>query len=194
MSPAPDPVSRDNLLTALAGAATEIGHYFGGLDAAVFLDGTEERWAPAHHLDHLIRSNGPVAGGLGVARARLQVLPPQHRPKNYAEVRNSYQAVLATGARASGRWLPQPEGTQAALVERYRASLDALAQALEGWTDPELDAWAMPHPALGVLSVREMLLFTLMHNRHHEGGVRARLGHAAQDADEVAPHAAGGGQ
>lgn len=169
------PSSRAELLPAFAGAADEIGGSFAGLDDRTFWTGTAEQWGAAHHLDHLIRSNRPVAGGLGAARDRLQPLPPEHRYRSSAEIEAEYRAALSSGARAFGRWLPQPEGTQTELVERYRASLTGVSDALTGWTDAELDAWAMPHPVLGVLSVREMLLFTLLHNRHHEGGVRARL-------------------
>lgn len=179
MSAQPDPATPEELSSALDQAADEIGRYFAGLDDQAFWDGTPEQWGAAHHLDHLIRSNLPVAGGLGAARGRLQPLPTEHQSKTYAQIQADYRAVLATGVKASGRWLPQPEGSQVKLVERYRASLGAVNDALAGWTDAELDAWAMPHPALGILSVREMLLFTLMHNRHHLEGVQARLGELA---------------
>ena len=173
MTAEPKPVSRDDLLRAFASAADEIGGFFAGLDATTFTAGDTEHWSPAHHVDHLIRSNGPVAGGLSVARGRLLPLPAQHRPRTYAEIRGAYRAGLAAGARASGRWLPQPEGTQLQMTERYASSLRAVHETLGDWTDAELDAWAMPHPVLGVLSVREMLYFTLYHNRHHADGVRA---------------------
>ncbi|CAM3576645.1 DinB family protein [Deinococcus frigens] len=179
MSAGPDPVSWADLRNAFVRAADEIGEYFAGLASTTFTDGDTEHWSPAHHLDHLIRSNLPVAGGLGVARGRLQPLPPEHQTRTYRQIRADYRAVLAGGARASGRWLPQPQGSQTELVERFRASLSAVNDALGGWPDAGLNAWAMPHPALGVLSVREMLLFTLMHNRHHADGVQARLGKVA---------------
>jgi hypothetical protein len=38
-----------------------------------------------------------------------------------------------------------------------------------------LDRWRLPHPLLGRLTVREMLFFTLCHNRHHLEGVRRKL-------------------
>ncbi|MDV6374407.1 DinB family protein [Deinococcus arenicola] len=170
-----DPATRDDLLRALADSANEIGGYFAGLDAAQFVDGNAAQWSPAHHLDHLIRSNLPVASGLGAARGRLQPLPAQHQVRTHAQIRDDYRAVLATGGKAFGRLLPQPEGSQTELVERYVSSLNAVGEALAHWTDAELDNWAMPHPALNVLSIREMALFTLMHNWHHLNGVRRQM-------------------
>ncbi len=173
MNIGPDPVSRGDLLSAFARVTNEIGGFFASLDPAAFVKGDAEHWSPAHHLDHLIRSNLPVAGGLGVARGRLQPLPQEHQARTYTQVQDDYRAALSSGAKAFGRWLPQPEGSQAEQIQRYTSSLSAVGDALENWHDAELDAWVMPHPALGALSVREMLLFTLTHNRHHADGVRA---------------------
>lgn len=175
MSAEADPATRGDFLNALAGAADDIGGFFAGLDAEAFWDGTPERWSAAHHLDHLIRSSLPVANGLGAARGRLQPLPAEHQSRTYAQIEAEYRAALSSGAKAFGRWLPQPEGDQTELVGRYRASLDAVNDALAGWSNTELDAWAMPYPALDVLSVRGTPLFTLMRNRHHWEGVRARF-------------------
>lgn len=47
--------------------------------------------------------------------------------------------------------------------------------ALEGWSERDLDRIRMPHPILGMLTTREMLFFTLYHNRHHVEAARRRL-------------------
>jgi hypothetical protein len=46
--------------------------------------------------------------------------------------------------------------------------------ALQGWSEQALDRLRLPHPGLGLLTVREMLLFTLYHNAHHVFGVAQR--------------------
>ncbi|MFD1732536.1 hypothetical protein ACFSC4_17950 [Deinococcus malanensis] len=43
---------------------------------------------------------------------------------------------------------------------------------VQGWPDHELDARSMPHPVLDMLTVREMLYFTIEHNLHHLRGCR----------------------
>ena len=47
--------------------------------------------------------------------------------------------------------------------------------ALEPWTEEALDSRAMPHPYLGPITVREMLLLMPVHARHHVRGVKSRL-------------------
>jgi hypothetical protein len=45
---------------------------------------------------------------------------------------------------------------------------------MERWSEAELDAYRLPHPLLGRLSVREMMFFTLLHNRHHQAVAERR--------------------
>ena len=174
-----EPVTRDDLIAAFHAARDEIGAYFAGLPAPVFLNGTAERWSPAHHLDHLIRSNAPVTAGLNIPRHLLAPRDPGEGSRSYAGVRAEYHAALAGGQKAFGRYLPEPRDDQTALVTRYRDGLDALLGALGAWTDGDLDTCNMLHPVLGNISVRELLHFTLYHNWHHLGGVRLLFG---QDA------------
>ena len=48
--------------------------------------------------------------------------------------------------------------------------------AITRWGERALDRFRLPHPALGQLTVREMLFFTLYHNLHHVLNVAARKG------------------
>ncbi|PNY81097.1 DinB family protein [Deinococcus koreensis] len=171
-------MTREELLDALAQTRNEVGAYLLALSPADFVDGSAERWSPAHVADHLIRSNAPVVRGLG-ARDRLPTRNPAGSSRSYADLQTAYRAALAGGAKASGRFLPEPVGDQTALVTRYESTLSDLIRALDDWSEADLDAYAMLHPVLGELSVREMLQFTLLHNRHHLDGVRAVPGEAA---------------
>jgi hypothetical protein len=42
-----------------------------------------------------------------------------------------------------------------------------------------MDRSAMKHPLIGLLSVREMLLFVIVHERHHLRNVQTRLAGSA---------------
>lgn len=151
-----------------------VSDYVRGLSDSQFTAGTAERWSPAHHLDHLYRSNTPVAAGLGI-RERLPYVAPDQQRRSFGEVQAAYRTRLAEGAQASGRFLPEPANDLGVQLELYRGSLKALHEQMQGWSDDELDARGMPHPALGVLTAREMLYFTIEHNLHHLRGMQARL-------------------
>ena len=50
-----------------------------------------------------------------------------------------------------------------------------LTRSASGWGEWTLDRLRLPHPALGRLTVREMLFFTLYHNLHHVENVARRI-------------------
>lgn len=166
---------RAELAADLARTRDELSALFRSLPPEVFARGTQERWSPAHHLDHLTRSNSPVLRALTVARDRLPRRSEGHPPRSAAALRDLYREALGSGVKASGRYLPDPSGDQGAQLAEYGQTLDALCAALLDWSEADLDAFALPHPALGELSVREMIEFTLEHNGHHLRGVQARL-------------------
>jgi hypothetical protein len=62
---------------------------------------------------------------------------------------------------------------------RRRAGVlaDLVAQAGR-WSEADLDACRLPHPLLGRLTVREMLLFTQYHEVHHVANVERRRARA----------------
>lgn len=68
-----------------------------------------------------------------------------------------------------------PEPESAFTAEEIAAALRALhADSVRYITESALGRRQLPHPLLGPLTVREMLLFTLYHNRHHVEVVRTR--------------------
>ncbi|WP_424951384.1 DinB family protein [Deinococcus sp.] len=141
----------------------------------MFFGGDDERWSPGHRLKHLILSNKPVAYALTLPRERLQAWDVGQPHRSYAEIRTFYQDLLGAGARASGPFLPALTGTQAEVIAEYSGSIGLLDHDCLYWEEGDIDQYAMLHPVLGLLSVREMLYFTVLHNRHHLSGVEARL-------------------
>lgn len=166
------------LAAALEAGRQAVLAFFGGLPEAVFFAGLGEGWSPAQHLDHLTRSNRPVAGVLGRLPEALSALGgDQPRPsRSFEALRDSYRARLAQGGRASGPYLPELRGQdQSQTVRDFDAASGELVQRLGTWPQDGLDRYQLPHPLLGPLTLRELLYFTLYHNAHHLDGVRARL-------------------
>jgi hypothetical protein len=94
-------------------------------------------------------------------------------------MKDVYLARLARGASA-GRFAPSPnrvfdDEQRRQIMALHAAAVDELAAALLRWPERALDTTRMPHPLLGAITVREMMFFTLYHNRHHVDGVRRRL-------------------
>ena len=155
-----------------------------------FLRRPKGRWSPADHWRHLVKSVRPLARALRLPRFALRLLFGRARKpsRSYTEIRRTYRAALDAGGQA-GRFAPAPVEISLDQAKAHRQSIArdwektsaALRTGLAAWNEPDLDRLRLPHPFLGKLTVREMILFTLYHNLHHVENVRNRLDSAHRD-------------
>jgi hypothetical protein len=141
-----------------------------------------EVWSPADQVRHLTKSIRAVTRGLGMPRLLLLVRFGWHRgaSRSLQPFRVEYQRLLAAGARA-GSFAPRAleisevnaEG-RARIMAYHAAAVTEFAEVLARWPARALDRYRLPHPVLGKLSIREMALFTLLHNVHHVGVAERR--------------------
>jgi RimJ/RimL family protein N-acetyltransferase len=174
----PTPWTGPELAAALERSARRTGEFFIQLSPAAFTAGDRRHWSPAHHLGHLILSHAAVARAFRLGR-RL----PAHetgRSRGYHEL----AGVALAGLRAAApEWLadnpftfePGPEPDAAAMARQLADASAPTRAALREWSESDLDTRAIAHPLAGPLTAREMLLFMLLHDRHHVLGVRRRL-------------------
>ena len=189
-SPIVGPEWKDELVTAFESLAQTDAKFWGGLEPDVFVAPIGEAWSPSDNVRHLAKSTRPVANALKLPRIVPTLLfgRSSGRSRSYGEVVFAYRAVLAGGATA-GRFTPsgQPAFKDAAVfqkdvVARWSATVMKLARVVDGWSEPELDTIRLPHPLLGKLTVREMLMFTYYHHEHHANTVKRRLADVRREA------------
>jgi hypothetical protein len=179
------PHTRDEIVQAITEVEAEVAAFFASLSPAEFALRVDQAWTPAEHLRHLNTSVAAVAAGLGVPKLLLRLRFGRARAPSgdYPQVMQRYQEALSRGGTASGKYVPKAEDLPESEAEARRQQIQArwtevnrrLREALERWTEHDLDRLRMPHPLLGPLTVREMLLFTLYHNRHHVEAASRRL-------------------
>lgn len=169
----------DELLTAMQTRHAEVDGYSRGLSTDQFFAAPEGRWSPAQHLLHLEMGHTAMAGGLN-APERLPLYSDS--PRSDDEVREVYLAALKARPLVNNPFIRPVERTadagadQEAVLDAYRASNERLQAAVRTWADADLDTRAMPHPLIGLLSVREMLGWALYHDGHHLAGMRRQVG------------------
>ncbi len=177
------PVTRDDLLAELRRVGDEGDAFWSAFSDRDFLAPLGTAWSPADNVRHLIKSGRPVALALRLPRLVLRLLFGRARrpSRSFERLREDYRAKLAAGAGA-GPFAPlrrpapsDPRAWRAGLMaRRARAWSDLVAQAGR-WGEPDLEGYRLPHPLLGRLTVREMLMFTLYHEAHHAANVASRL-------------------
>lgn len=173
----PHPQNLPETIASLESNARTIVAFFSGLSERVAFDGDADHWSPAHHLLHLTRANESVARALRSAELPLH---PTARSRTYAEVRDAAGTALADTPKdrllEMGRKVVLVPGAGLAeIVNGFASSGAALRAAASTWTEDALDRHVLAHPLMGDLTVREMLLFFIVHERHHLKVVRTRL-------------------
>jgi hypothetical protein len=173
-----EPHTLPELIDVLAAGSREVETYFGALPEAAFFDGDEASWSPAHHLVHLTLGNVRFGRAL-----QGQLALPAHetgRPMGIAAVRRLYEETLpkvADQLRTNNPNPPRlaPGRTQAEVLADYLGTSATLCESASRWSEADADAKAVRHPIMGFFTVRDMLAFFVIHDRHHLDGVRRRF-------------------
>ena len=173
-----DPHSQKDVIESIVHIQKGLNDDLASISDTQFNTGTSEAWSAADYLKHLLLSVKPVAKAMGFPANRLegQFGLSQHGSRSYAEVVSAYQKRLDEGIKAEDydKVVPVfyrfPEGTndeRAYLLRSWNETNQRLIDAVNGWNETELDTLQMPHPAIGMLTLREMLFFTIFHNSLH---------------------------
>jgi len=180
--PVSEPFTKPEILRDLGGVHDWSAEFWQSFGLAELFAPMGDAWSPADNVRHLIKSNRPVAQALALPWPLLVLRCGfARRPsRSYSALKATYHEALGSGLKA-GRFAASPVPADQRTEERRRQELarlsqtfSALSSALESWSERALDRLRMPHPALGMLTVREMMLFTIYHNTHHVLGVARR--------------------
>jgi DinB superfamily len=178
-----EPTSKDGILAELRRLHEASSIFWESFNTEAFFAPVGGGWSPAGNVRHLNKSIGPLARAFRLPRVAIWVLFGKARKpsRTYAGLRDVYLATLKRGAGA-GSFAPEPASElghdarrRVELMDKREDFSRQLWRAVESWREEDLDRYVLPHPLLGKLTLREMLLFTLYHNYHHVRNVATRL-------------------
>jgi hypothetical protein len=176
-----EPYAMADLARALSALTAAGKDFLEALPLGSFFTPQGDRWSPAEHARHLVKSSRPLASAFRLPRfiPRLLYGPP-HPSRTYSALRADYRKLLAAGGQA-GRFAPSPEGSPKDAALRREQILSSwvavngrVAGAVSSWSEQHADGACLPHPLLGALTIREMAAFTVYHTVHHLSLVRER--------------------
>ena len=181
-----EPFSAAEIVAAMTRLHAKSERYLTAIPAAEFAAPQGEKWSPADHVRHLAKSTYPLVGALGLPKLVLGLRFGRNRADSrpLPVLRDVYRATLRETGATAGRFAPAPQAPpadaaaagawQQEVLGKWRGAVSGLALKIPGWSEPALDRYRLPHPLLGKLTVREMLLFTVYHNAHHLEQVAGR--------------------
>lgn len=150
------------------------------LDDRALLHAPTEKWNALQQVDHLIKSVTPVNMAFGLPSFVLSWrFGVANRPsRSYEALVDRYHIKLQAGGRASAAFVPPPE-IAATEKEKLLLQLDKvtrqLARRISKYKDFALDKYILPHPLLGMITLREMIYFTAYHASHHGKSIQHGL-------------------
>jgi hypothetical protein len=176
-------MDKQGIIEALQQTQVELSDTVQALSAEQFAAAQGESWAASGYLKHLILSNKPFVKGLNLPKEKLGAMFGESTSgsRSYDDLFAVYKGRLSEGIRAENfeKVTPDfyrlPEGItdeKAYFVDTWNETHERLYAALENWEESDLDRYQMPHPAIGNITIREMLYFTIFHNRLHLNDIR----------------------
>jgi DinB superfamily len=164
-------MKKENLSKSLTGTHTQFCAYLASLTEHEFLFHKENKWSAGQQLEHIFLAVQPVrlAFSLPLWLLRLVWGKANRKSRTYDELVARYQLKLQQGGRASGRFVPKPVMLiqRDRLLRKVKKEVDILVRKANKKSESDLDAYVLPHPLLGKLTLREMLYFTNYHVEHH---------------------------
>lgn len=161
-----------------------VAAYFGDLPMPEAGLRSSEAWAPLDDLRHLTLAVAATTRGFRIPANELdrRLGAPVGPGRSREEVDRVASAGLKAGGVASPAITPaaltRDEATDATrdrCVQEWRGACDAFRDAVGLWSDPELDRHQVPHPFLGLFTLREWTHFHILHAQHHLRTAARRL-------------------
>lgn len=152
----------------------EFIHFIGTLTQQDFEKKRGVKWTAGQQLDHIIKSLVPLASILPKKEYIQEQFGTSGRASiSYEALVRDYRKKLMEGGKAYGPFIPVeiPWMEKDVALKELETTIGRITDSLRHYTEPELDDLHLPHPLMGMLTVREMIYFTQYHVMHHLGQV-----------------------
>lgn len=130
-----------------------------------------DRWTFSEHAEHLWLAGLSIASVLKQEETFLQKFPALTREaKSFDELKQEYMERITAGMKAFSKQIPPKDLDKSAaeFQQQWNALFEKTRdRLLSAWTPERLSLKTVPHPALGNISVRELLFFQEFHIDHH---------------------------
>ena len=135
--------------------------------------GPKEKWTTGEHIVHLIQSMKPLNYALRYPKFLLKWRfgVNNRTSRNYDDVCKRYKEKLIE---AEGLVSPFSKNMQTPKVAEKQTIIEKLAKENEilknrflKWNDEKLDELLLPHPLMGKMTVREIVMWTAFHTQCH---------------------------
>lgn len=166
------------LQSELSKRHTAFCDYITTLSAEEFLFAKPGKWTAGQQLDHIRRAVSLLPLGLSLPSFIRRLFFGKPRTGlQYDALVTRYRGVLDRGGKASGVFIPKPVGfdERKKITVKIQNSITRINSYLAEYSEASLDSTCLPHPLLGKITLREMMMFTVYHVEHHHNLTKRNL-------------------
>lgn len=166
--------TKTTLHAGLEAAVTDCLNATTSVSDAVFFDNSNGKWSIGENLIHLAivaKRFGSVFTMPKEQLANFGLATQPSRPFN--GILAAYMEKLAGLAVAPKAFVAvqTADDTRTSIIERYNNAHSLLDTNFMSFSEEDLDKYQVPHPLLGLLTLREMMDFIVFHLGHHQKAI-----------------------
>lgn len=135
--------------------------------------GPKDKWTTGQHIEHLVDSIKKVNHALSFPKFILKYKfgTSNREVRSYKEVANRYQEKLSKNqekAKVFNKNVKTPPlQNKKQLLATLQIQNKKLQHKTSQWKDKNLDKLILPHPLMGKMPIREIVMWTAHHTEHH---------------------------
>lgn len=135
--------------------------------------GPEHKWTLGQHVLHLAKSLQLINNALSFPKFILKYkFGKAIRPsRSYEEIARKYEKKLAQNqekaATFNSKLGTSKMSERSRLITRLHIQNKKLQYKINQWKEEDLDTYVLPHPLLGKMTIREIIMWTAYHTQNH---------------------------
>lgn len=135
--------------------------------------GPEDKWSTGQHILHLLKSIKPLNDALSMPRLllRTQFGKNNREVRSYETVASKYEQKLSKNLDKAKIFNEKLKPTKLSereyILHRLQTENKKLQYKVRRIKDNNLDELVLPHPLMGKMPVREIIMWTAHHVDHH---------------------------
>jgi len=138
-----------------------------------WMKGPKDKWTTGQHILHLSDSLEMLNKGLSYPKFILKSkFGVRNRDlRDYKTVSENYFSKLKISqekATTFNSTLKTPSlSERSKLITKLKTAQEKLQRKTSKWKDIDLDTYLLPHPLMGRMPIREIIMWTACHTEHH---------------------------
>lgn len=150
--------------------------YIDKLDEHEFNYSNNEKWTAGQQLQHILLTLQPLSKALSSKEVISEKFEEVNRLTwNYETVLKSY---LKTSRKAPNQFLPKGNilpDQKGEINSEIQKNLERIEDLWKSYSEEDLDKLSLPHPLLGMLTIREMFYLMSYHPLHHLEQIKSSI-------------------